>query len=87
MTDRALRPGDTRRHYEASIDITDDVMINQWNSKLSIIWRWFLNIFHERGWGERKSTLKMFKMLEKVSTNSHNHNLEMVQNVQNVGKS
>ena len=32
--------GDTRRHYETSNEITDDVMINQWNSKLTTIWRW-----------------------------------------------
>ena len=42
------RPGDTRQHYEASNDITDDVMINQWNSKLTTIYLFGLVeiIFH-----------------------------------------
>ena len=33
-----MLPVDTRRNYEASNDITDDVMINQWNLKFAIIW-------------------------------------------------
>ena len=42
LTDGSSHPGDTRRYFESSNEIVDDVMNNQWNSKSGAICRRFL---------------------------------------------